>query len=60
MAQIMMRIMGKQAFNTPSTTDQQVMPMMLASAYFSGMMPIAGTAKRANKTVTMSVTMALL
>ena len=60
MAQIMMRIMGKQAFNTPSTTDQQVMPMMLASANFSGRIPIAGTANRANKTVTMSVAMALL
>ncbi len=52
--------MGKHAFSRPSTTDQHVIPTMLALANFSGMMPMAGTANKASKTVTMSVTMALL
>jgi hypothetical protein len=60
MAQIIIRIIGKHAFNSPSITDQRVMPKMLALANFSGMMPIAGTANNAKRIVTIRVTIALL
>ena len=52
-------IMGKQAFRDPSMIDQNVMPAMLASAYFSGTMPNAGAAKSASRMVTVRVMRAL-
>jgi hypothetical protein len=60
MAQMMIRIIGKHAFKKPSTTDHKVMPKIDTPAYFSGTIPIAGTANRANKIVTAKVMMALL
>jgi hypothetical protein len=56
----MIRMIGKQAFKKPSTTDHKVMPKMDTPAYFSGTIPIAGTANRANKIVTAKVIIALL
>jgi hypothetical protein len=60
MAQIIIRIIGKQAFSNPSTIDHHERPKMDASANFSGTMPMAGAANKARRIVTISVTMALL
>jgi hypothetical protein len=57
---MIIRIMGKHAFSSPSTIDHNVIPKILVSAYFSGMILIAGTANSDKSIVTMRVVMALL
>jgi hypothetical protein len=60
MAQMIIRMIGKHAFRKPSTTDQRVMPKIDSPANFSGRIPIAGTANKASRIVTIRVTTALL
>ena len=57
---MMIRIIGKHAFRKPSTTDQRVIPKIDTPANFSGRMPMAGTANKAKRIVTIRVTTALL
>ena len=56
---MIIRIIGKQALRRPSTTDQIAMPYTDWEASFSGIIPIAGAANRANRMVTISVINAL-
>jgi hypothetical protein len=60
MAQMIIKMMGKHALRNPSITDHRVIPKIDRPAYFSGMIPIAGTANRARRMVTTRVIIALL